>query len=326
MKNIRELNIGILLLLLISALGQASEIRIISDNTTLQTELIRKMNNESILQTNNMWYVLRDGANPVHYTEIYKVEGDTLIDEQTWKIISYTTDPDDAANQNWQTRLYLLASGSELLCSTPDDLTPKLYFDFAAQPGDSLTLFCPFFNEFSLFEITSIDTITMHGVERKRFMSKVKSKGEEDDLWFENAPWIEGIGSENGIFYGNPQPYLGSQFDLTCFHVDGILYYPEDPFESCFLSNVGFAIIRSDADITVYPNPTKGIVNIRGNDINSRSIISISTLDGATSELFSELQVSNTMVVDLKSYPTGIYILKIQNKQGLIKVVKIMKW
>ena len=87
---------------------------------------------------------------------------------------------------------------------------------------------------------------------------------------------------------------------------------PYDPNEDCTLGNED----KELADITIWPNPTNGIITIEGiHDISNISIYSVS------GEL---LTTAKDLMVDMSSLSSGFYFIKIQTPYNshTLKVVK----
>ena len=67
--------------------------------------------------------------------------------------------------------------------------------------------------------------------------------------------------------------------------------------------------------ISVYPNPTKGILNVLGDEIFKTEVCSVT---GSKLGLFYGKQI------DLSNLSNGMYILSIYGKEGLMKKEKIL--
>ena len=82
---------------------------------------------------------------------------------------------------------------------------------------------------------------------------------------------------------------------------------------------IGMNEISNKYDITIYPNPSSGIVNIDFNKLSGDFHISILDLNG---KLFMEDQIyiviGSSQSLDIKKYPTGSYILQIRGRDFII--------
>jgi hypothetical protein len=78
-----------------------------------------------------------------------------------------------------------------------------------------------------------------------------------------------------------------------------------------------------NSKVNIFPNPTNGIVFICGNNSTFISLIQINDLNGVT--VYSTKLLSNKVQIDLSSYNSGIYIVRIftENKVFMSKLVKL---
>lgn len=83
------------------------------------------------------------------------------------------------------------------------------------------------------------------------------------------------------------------------------------------LSALSVNEIKKDVSV-VYPNPTKGIVYLKGND----KIISVNVTDTAGTVTKSQ---NNTEKIDISDAPNGVYFVTIKTESGRITTKKIIK-
>ena len=76
--------------------------------------------------------------------------------------------------------------------------------------------------------------------------------------------------------------------------------------------------ITTDINTKIYPNPTTGILNIG----NSISLVELFNINGQSVETF---QITDQKTIDLTVHPSGVYILRIESKNGthFEKILKI---
>lgn len=92
---------------------------------------------------------------------------------------------------------------------------------------------------------------------------------------------------------------------------------------SAFDSDLNLDDTPAVSNISVYPNPTEGPVNI---DINGydleRSGVIVTDMAGRTVMQLTELSECN--VLDLSDNPTGVYLLKVRigEKENVYKIIK----
>ena len=123
------------------------------------------------------------------------------------------------------------------------------------------------------------------------------------------------------FFFGNPQPLsLGlNTLTVTSVTFARTVKFQFDNGNICFDSldlNNQSVLSSTSTDIynlSIYPNPTKSMLFIYGNeDIISIELISISGR--------SLMQVINTNQLDISSFSTGVYFLKVND--GTTSVIK----
>lgn len=78
----------------------------------------------------------------------------------------------------------------------------------------------------------------------------------------------------------------------------------------------GLNEIADNSDLTVYPNPSNGTVNMNLNNIlGAKVAVSISNVLGQ--EVFSTVTNNNTLTADLSNVEKGIYFVKINNNNNI---------
>lgn len=102
-------------------------------------------------------------------------------------------------------------------------------------------------------------------------------------------------------------PYLGtSYYRLKQTDFDGSFSY--SPIVSVTLSK------SIDADISIFPNPTKDILNIQGTQEVLGNISILNTLGQEVSSRISKVAYSNSTVIDLSGLENGIYLIRVANR------------
>jgi hypothetical protein len=77
-------------------------------------------------------------------------------------------------------------------------------------------------------------------------------------------------------------------------------------------------------DISVYPNPTNNLLNIKGSQL--KDIETLVLYNPVGSVVYSKKGMSkNEIQIDISSFPIGIYILELKSKNGIKKSIKIVK-
>lgn len=259
----------------------------------------------SLLTNGNQWNVHRDWANPINYSEIYRIGYDTVIANEIWKRIIYTKD--SAATAVFNSQFFLREDTiNKKLYALKLGQSPHLYFDFNANVNDTLLLYNPFYNMVDTFIVTQIASEILGGITRKKFTTN-------HPIWFLGDTWIEGIGSLGGIYYGNkPSGIVGNQFALLCFSNNNQQIYPAQPTNICYLSNVGITLITILSP-SIYPNPATDFLQIE--NLTDRTHAEIYSING---KLQKSISLSENGSVNINDLAEGIYFIKFQNDNGIV--------
>ena len=76
-----------------------------------------------------------------------------------------------------------------------------------------------------------------------------------------------------------------------------------------------FESVFNEQNIKLYPNPTKGLFTVELNDLNNKTI---DIYDVMGKLIFSQNTTSNKVQIDLSSYATGLYFVKIKTENNTI--------
>lgn len=273
-----------------------------------------------LLQSGNQWSVLRDGANPTHYTELFKVDIDTLINGKLCKKIVTSRDSSSTAIYNFSCYMFE-DTATQRIYNFDSQFNQKFYFDFKMQVGDSLFVSAPIygFSVCDTFIVAEVSSIDVGGISRKRITLSYFS----DTTEFTNADiWIEGIGSYHGLVYGAVSPRLiGSQYNLLCFSANNQLVYENSIFNYCYSSNVGIEMVDKQ-DILLFPNPISDVLNIRNLENKSAKLQVFDSFGRLV--LQQNLSEANSQV-SLFNLKAGMYNVLIFNDQKIIASKKIIK-
>lgn len=178
--------------------------------------------------------------------------------------------------------------------------------DFTRAVGDILSI-----DNTCLDSIGQIDTL---------FLGSTALRG-----WtFQNygiKSYIEGVGGQYDLPLGNHCILIGSSYSLVCYEKQGeqlIL----DPAINCQVYN---SIINKDlesTDISVYPNPTFGQVEIEGLSSQEKTIEVLNT-NGQL--IFAQESNQERSTLNMADYPKGAYFLRITSEKGTVtkKIIKI---
>ena len=180
-----------------------------------------------------------------------------------------------------------------------------LLYDFSLKVGDSYYPEENYINNFELLQVTSIDTIEMGGVLRKR----IHFSGLEFD-------WIEGVGSTLGLlYYDGLRPnceFCPWNKLLCCIQNDSLIYHWGNG--NCFPTN-SIEVPENILHITAYPNPTKGRITLEFGEARFSKLLLVNTA-GATVLETTLTGHEPQHTLQLKGLPAGIYSCILSGKDG----------
>jgi hypothetical protein len=129
------------------------------------------------------------------------------------------------------------------------------------------------------------------------------------------------------------QDKMGDYFDMVSDNTGAHLAWAntlndeEDVYYSYIIPALGVAVneISQGGSISVFPNPTKGILFIHESETNLAGSyrVEIYTLQGE--KVFSQTSNQTSLEADISSQPAGIYIVKVVQQDGLTVVKKIVR-
>ncbi|MGO4710797.1 T9SS type A sorting domain-containing protein, partial [Chryseobacterium sp. 2TAF14] len=113
-----------------------------------------------------------------------------------------------------------------------------------------------------------------------------------------------------------PTNYTGPSSTSTT-EVQGKKY---KPIVTLIAQNLGVADARTVGDASISPNPASDFVTIK----TKLTISSVDILDANGRNVISNLSLNNDKI-DIRNLSSGVYLLKINYKEGLSTTKKIIK-
>jgi hypothetical protein len=153
---------------------------------------------------------------------------------------------------------------------------------------------------------------------------------EEGDEFFYAYPWqgnFEFQWYKDGELYDNPSeiPAVLWKEDLP----NGIYYVEITSTNPCVSISESVVWIvdgigeNTMENLTIYPNPTNGVINIEG--LNPEVSSTVSIFNSIGKMVLSQQITSEIEKMDMVDLPNGLYIIQVQNKDGLVSSYKINK-
>lgn len=85
-----------------------------------------------------------------------------------------------------------------------------------------------------------------------------------------------------------------------------------DPISINITTNVGIADLLGKANVSMYPNPTHGMLHVNLGEYKSQ-VINMNVYDTKGQVVFSKKIVKSSNVFDLSSLPKGMYVVELKN-------------
>lgn len=267
---------------------------------------------QNFLSENKQWNVKLDNFGSITATEIFFINGDSIVDNLNYKKIWFSND--SLENSRFEG---LLRELNNKVYYIPKFGEEGLLYDFNLNVGDTATIISlPSDGEFDIY-ITAIDSIEYEGVIRKRMHIDSEYNPFEEY-------WIEGIGDCWGPLYTLIHSFIICPFwHLACVHENGELIYMGPYSDNCYETNVGIDEFLDSQKISITPNPvSKGESFILESENNIQNI-KIYNIDGS---LVKTLSPSNTQLVKVSTcnMKKGMYLIQIQLKDQKFHSSKLL--
>ncbi len=186
-----------------------------------------------IVEEGKQWNVLFsypwNPPEPQHkHTDIYKIEGDTLVDGVSYKVM-YTTRNEDLTG--WSVcGVIRETEDRQVLYRRDGSAYDEILYDFSMEVGDTIIMSGNGFYPNWMFVIET-NEILVNGEPRQQIVLEYP--------WGEQEVWIEGIGSLYGIVDSGSLFLMGGSTDLLCYYEDGDLIWQNTTpgYNECYIVN-----------------------------------------------------------------------------------------
>jgi hypothetical protein len=203
-------------------------------------------------------------------------------------------------------------AGKRVYFVPPTTISDTLLYDFDLALGDtSRTYLSGLTGEDWI--VTNIDSVLLGGQYHKRFKL--------NNCYPKTLYLIEGMGSTFGLLSSFIcwAPYYEHMYDLQCFKRNNLTVYPYSSAPCSLVSSVDEAV--AEGEISVYPNPSTGLINISSN-LHSFDL-SIFTSTGQL--IYREHIKSGSKQFDISGFQPGLYLIQLSengeplHKQAILK-------
>ena len=272
----------------------------------------------SLLKDNSEWNILWQSTGvptPELITESLVISGDTLIDGELYKkVLRKLSSETQYWHGSMEYDLYGIIKEEEsgkVFYKPKEQEVEYLLYDFGMNVNDTAVMYwCQNPNCEVHVRIDSIATQHIAGAERRVFY--VSSKDSFSDWRWLNT-WVEGIGATEGLLYSCHVVSAGgiTLHELLCYHVDGELVWQNPIYNTCLIDNYdGIQDNTVGFSVQVYPNPAKDKVVIEGIEASEVQVYN------ALGQMVKT--VLRTNEIDVEELPQGLYLLRIDAKDGQV--------
>ena len=186
-----------------------------------------------IVEEGKQWNVLFsypwNPPEPQHkYTDIYKIEGDTLLDGVTYKVM-YATRNENLTGWNLWGFLRETEDG-QVFSRRPSTSDEQLLYDFSMEVGDTICMCDYGFYECCMVVVEKGESLVNEEPRQQIVLEYPFGNGERE-------VWIEGIGSLYGIVDSGSLFLVGGSTDLLCYYEDGDLIWQNTTlgYNECYI-------------------------------------------------------------------------------------------
>lgn len=264
-----------------------------------------------------------------HHTIRYFINGDTLIDSISYsKLYVYggATEEVDTTNSSLMgglredslMQILFYPIPLEYLCyhcNLNEIWAEFVLYKFGAETGDTIELGGPM-NNIPDYTVGVIDSILVDSKYRKRYeMIPVGIGGTYNH-------WIEGIGSDLGLFGPSCQPFEG-YMELLCYEDPVTFFNPGD--DGCFIwTYVSINENENQTGPQISPVPAKAKLYINLSHPTIGMSLRLINSKGQTMKQLQMEDSSKEYEINIEDYPSGLYVVVLLNNGQVINTQKVI--
>ena len=265
----------------------------------------------------------------------YRTSGDTVVNWNTWLKVyrEEYLEPDKPSGSAALYALIRYDTATKLVFGIPMKPyhplvnSPVLMYDFSMKVGDSVRIASI---ERGLPKLVAQcvgrDSVTLrNGEKRAALHIQIFNREEQSYHPFDETIWIEGIGSNYGLFSPDCKPDYDCRYEmlrLLCYHEGGELLMDFPQYDTdgkqgdCFNKNVGGSVPDiKDRYITVSPNPASGQIRLR---YEQGTMQSLQVFNAVGQEVLRQNLEGSEQVVNISTLAKGVYFLKIGTDRATV--------
>lgn len=234
--------------------------------------------------------------------------------------------------------MYVRNEGPRTLFRIGSICTDKEYlmYDFSLAVGDTvyagLNLPTEIATDTAIFVLASIDTVTIQGVERRRFNMLFDRCNEPGKVPQSSMDWIEGLGSTMHPFYPLACicDFCESGYTLLCTDSAEVRVYMNAIYDTCTITTGIYKASAGDNDVVVYHDPIGKALVVRsrsGQELHGDGSMQL-RLHGLDARLISSRSVflgnENEWRIPISDPAPGVYFMQLQHAHETIVAGRVL--
>lgn len=267
---------------------------------------------QTLPDTSATWTIATISMGSYVQNATYRMLGDTVIGDHSYRAIYITNDSVFDGSRS----TYYCAIREELgrwFFIQKEGTKEYMLDDFNKTTGDTIAIRNPWWGDMDLIVLSTGSTELTDGMHGTFEVGIYDGPSDEPKVI---DRWIEGIGSENGLFYsGFFLADIG--YVLLCYHYKDDLIYLNSPDGTCGYLRAGIDPGFVPSDIRISPNPVNDRLVVE-----SELSLRMEVFDISGRSLFT----SESKELDVSSLSPGVYVLKIRDRNDyLLRTTKFVK-
>lgn len=259
---------------------------------------------QSFSDPGNQWNARYWNGWSYYNTEIFRYSGDTMIMNTFYNKMYMTND--SASTAVWNYAGAIREWEGKVFGYLPGTFEEGLLYDFTIQAGDTAYIINDWCRDPFPIICVSTDSIEINGSNRKTFLFE-----------FPYSIWIEGIGSLQGPLYsGIGYCVADVYYDLLCYYNNGYQIYLNPDAIVCYETNVGTSSIPVGNKLTIYPNPSDGLLYLDFNEPANKLPANIEIYNSIGKLVYHDPHFNDFRKPFDLAQPDGIYSIRIHNDIG----------
>lgn len=257
---------------------------------------------QPLVQDGNQWNIaIYPTFSPNTSTYALRIDGDTIIDDQTYKLVYRSSDL-----LSWHLINQYLREDQEGKVYLKTIAQPEMVlYDFSLVEGEQFLV-----NGNCTLAVVEVSDITLNnGSVRKRLKQE---RAGNPDWGFDY--WIEGIGSVRGLLtHFDALCMTDYNEGLLCHYQNAELVFPENP-TACYITSI--STINAESPLRLYPNPVGESLMIEVE--NDRQQLQKVSLYDAMGRMVLQKEITHLPVqIPVHHLPAGTFYARIDTEDGI---------